>query len=150
MGLVDIEYKYSTKNKRYHINKYNKTLNAYKTWLKQNIPAKVVIQNDNDATAIRKKRTIVRKEIDEIKNTYKAVYSILMGEFDVQKDEIINLLTPVDKNLKQALDDYKASKAVVTEEQSEKKLYTLTYETTDFEKYKKVEEFIKELEGENQ
>ena len=153
MALVNIEYKYSTKHKRYHINKYNKTLNGYRAWVKQNIPSNLVIQNDDDAKTLKNKRTIVRKEIAELKGIRKAVNQILMGEFDAQTDEILDLLEPIDTGIKKLLDDYKAQKeaeAKVEEAPVEaEEVYTINYSTKNKDHYDKIMALINELEGTN-
>lgn len=151
MGIANIEYHYSNKSKRYQINKINSVLKAYKLWVKQNIPAEVVITTDDDMKAIRKKRTVLNNEIKSIKDCYNAILGILMGDFLSQRKELEGFLQENVAKLTQAMNEYKkvkeeeeAKNNPVPEEVKEE-VYEINFKTTDKAVYDKIMALIEEL-----
>lgn len=105
--MANITHTYSNTTKSYEITEFDKTKEAYKEWLKNNIHSDVVIDSDEVYSTIYKERTTLRRELDNLKGDKKIINSIILGTFNNQCTEIIAMLEEEDEKITSNLETYK-------------------------------------------
>lgn len=137
--MANITHKYSDITKNFEIEKFDATKEAYKKWLKDELHCETIttikIDDDEMYKSIYQERTKLRKEIDHLKNDKKVINSIILGKFNDQAKEIIDMLEEEDEKVTANLETYKPKPVT----------YELKVKTKDLALYTKLKEYAIEL-----
>lgn len=124
----------------YRVKDFEETYENVKEWAKSYSLSGLKITNEEDAKAVRKSRTEIRKKMTAVADARKEVNRLIVGEFNSQAIAIEKLLKAEDDAMKANLDEYKES-----HKEAEPPLYGATIVSTDKEAIEKVEEYARKL-----
>lgn len=106
MNELELRSEFDRATNQWQVVDFESTYELARKWVEENAPVALRIQDDGDRKAVKEKRTLVRKKLDEVSQARKFVNEQALGRFNEQIKSIEKLLKDADAALKENLDAY--------------------------------------------
>lgn len=133
---MQITHIYNDNTKTFEISNFDETKKEYENWLAEKIHFNTVIDGEETFKLLYKERTLLNKEIKALKADKRLINNVILGNFNNNCSDILEMLEGALDKLNETLETYKPKEET----------YEISYKTKSKEKYDKIMNFINELD----